>query len=48
MSVLIDLRDDRSERVQYDDGVYPIYIRRGILSLYPDYAAPSTGMMISS
>ncbi len=40
MSVLIDLRDDRSERVQYDDGGYPIYIRRGILSLYPDYAAP--------
>lgn len=40
MSALIDLRDDRSERVRYDDGVYPIYIRRGILSLYPDYAAP--------
>ncbi len=40
MSVLINLRDDRSERVQYDDGVYPIYIRRGILSLYPDYVCP--------
>ena len=36
----MDLRDDRSERVRYDDGAYPIYIRRDMLSLYPDYAAP--------
>lgn len=41
MSVLIDLKDDRSENVQYDSISYPIYIRRGILSRYPDYAAPS-------
>ena len=41
MSVLIELKDDRSEKVQYDNAAYPIYIRRGILSHYPDYAAPS-------
>ena len=41
MSVLIELKDDRSEKVQYDNISYPIYIRRGILSRYPDYAAPS-------
>ena len=41
MSALIDLKDDRSENVQYDNISYPIYIRRGILSRYPDYAAPS-------
>ncbi len=41
MSVLIELKDDRSEKVQYDNISYPIYIRRGILSSYPNYAAPS-------
>ncbi len=41
MSALIELKDDRSEKVQYDSISYPIYIRRGILSRYPDYAAPS-------
>ncbi len=41
MSILIELKDDRSEKVQYDNISYPIYIRRGILSHYPDYAAPS-------
>lgn len=41
MSVLIELKDDRSEKVQYDDTAYPIYIRRGILSYYPNYTAPS-------
>ena len=41
MSVLIELEDDRSEKVQYDTAAYPIYIRRGLLSHYPDYAAPS-------
>ena len=41
MTVLIELKDDRSEKVQYDNISYPIYIRRGILSRYPDYAAPS-------
>lgn len=41
MSALIELKDDRSEKVQYDNLSYPIYIRRGILSRYPDYAAPT-------
>ena len=41
MSILIELKDDRSEKVQYNNISYPIYIRRGILSRYPDYAAPS-------
>ena len=41
MAVLIELNDDRSETIQYDSPDYPIYIRRGILSRYPNYAAPS-------
>ena len=41
MDALIELRDDRSEKVRYDHPDYPIYIRRGILSHYPNYAAPS-------
>lgn len=38
---LIELRDDRSEKIQYDNPDYPVYIRRGSLSLYPNYKAPS-------
>ena len=41
MAVLIELKDDRSEKIPYDSSDYPIYIRRGILSRYPNYAAPS-------
>ncbi len=41
MPVLMELKDDRSEKVQYDNAAYPIYIRRGVLSHYPNYAAPS-------
>lgn len=41
MPVLMELKDDRSEKVQYSDTAYPIYIRRGILSHYPNYTAPS-------
>ena len=41
MPVLIDLKDDRSEKLPYDSPNYPIYIRQGILSHYPNYAAPS-------
>ena len=36
----ISLNHDRFERVCYDRPEYPIYIRRGLLSLYPDYRAP--------
>ena len=41
MTGLIELKDDRSEKVQYNDTAYPIYIHRGILSHYPNYTAPS-------
>ncbi len=32
---------DRSERVLYDKAEYPAYIRKGVLSAYPNYAAES-------
>ena len=41
MSTFLDLKDDRSENISYDDTEYPIYIRRFCLSSYPNYAAPS-------
>lgn len=40
-STPLNLRDDRSEKVQYDSPSYPIYIRDGILSQYPNYTALS-------
>lgn len=39
--MLIELKDDRSEQVHYDSSGYPIYIRDGLLSRYPDYTAPN-------
>jgi len=41
MSILTELNDDRSEKVNYDNPDYPIYIRRDVLSTYPNYAASS-------
>lgn len=41
MPILIELKDDRSEKVHYDKSGYPIYIRNGRLSYYPNYAAPN-------
>lgn len=41
MPILIELKDDRSEKVHYDKSDYPIYIRSGRLSHYPNYAAPN-------
>lgn len=38
--VLMELKDDRSEKIRYDYSDYPIYIRHGNLSEYPNYAAP--------
>ena len=35
----IDLYDDRSENVHYDNPEYPIRNRQSLLSFYPDYAA---------
>ncbi|HUM85535.1 MAG TPA: AraC family transcriptional regulator [Lachnospiraceae bacterium] len=40
MQTLIDLKDNLSENVSYNSK-YPLYIRHGLLSLYPNYAAPS-------
>lgn len=38
--LLLELKDDHSEKVHYDYTDYPIYVRRSLLSSYPDYAAP--------
>lgn len=37
----IVLNDDRSEKVCYNTPDYPVYIRRRLLSRYPDYKAPN-------
>lgn len=39
--MFIELKDDRSENVRYDYSDYPIYIRKALLSSYPNYSAPS-------
>lgn len=36
----MNLKDDRSEKINYDFVDYPIYIKKGLLSSYPNYAAP--------
>lgn len=36
-----NIKSDRSERVFYDKADYPAYIRKGVLSAYPNYAAES-------
>lgn len=36
-----DINLDRSERVVYDRSDYPVYIRKGRLSVYPTYSAES-------
>ena len=41
MKQFMDLRDDRSEKVRYNNPDFPAYVRRGILSDYPNYAAVS-------
>lgn len=38
--IFMELKEDQSEKLQYDYADYPIYIRRGLLSSYPNYAAP--------
>lgn len=37
----LEMKNDRSEKVQYDYPDYPIYIRRALLSAYSGYAAPA-------
>lgn len=39
--IFSNLNSDRSERVAYDKVDFPVYIRKGILSTYPDYRAES-------
>lgn len=41
MSVLIQLKSDRSENVAYNFPDFPVYINRTLLSDYPDYTAVS-------
>lgn len=36
-----NIKLDRSERVLYDKADYPAYVRKGVLSAYPNYAAES-------
>ena len=39
MESLMDLREDRSERVRYQSADFPVYIQKSLLCLFPDYAA---------
>ncbi len=41
MKIQMTLFSDNSEAVRYDNRELPVYIRRGLLSYYPDYAAAS-------
>lgn len=37
--MLIDIKDDCSERVRYDYPDFPVYVRRCFLSVFPDFSA---------
>lgn len=39
MQSVLDLRDDRSERVKYNIADFPVYISKSQLCTFPDYAA---------
>lgn len=39
--MVVDINSDRSENVKYDYPDFPVYVRRGLLSVYPNYAADS-------
>lgn len=39
--IILDLKDDRSEKIPYDYPDYPIHARRLLLSSYPHFMAPS-------
>lgn len=39
--IRVDINNDRSENVKYDYPDYPVYIRRALLSAFPNYAADS-------
>ncbi len=38
--VEMEVKDDRSEKIRYDHTDYPIFIKRGLISSYPNRAAP--------
>lgn len=40
MPDFMELKDDRSEKIRYDDTAYPVSIRRGMLCGYPNHTAP--------
>lgn len=37
----IEIKEDKSEKVSYNKTDFPVYVRKGILSTYPNYAAIS-------
>lgn len=39
MTISIELNDDASEEIHYNHPDYPIYVRRGLLSYYPNHTA---------
>lgn len=39
--MVVDINSDRSENVKYDYPDLPVYVRRALLSAYPNYAADS-------
>ena len=39
--MVVDINSDRSENVKYDYPDFPVYVRRALLSIYPNYAADS-------
>ena len=48
MLISMELNDDHSEKVRYDYPDYPIYIRKGLLSIIPTIPRRITGMMLSN
>ena len=41
MPIIMELDENYSEKICYDIPSYPAYIRRGLLSQYPNYSAPN-------
>lgn len=41
MFIELDIQKDRSENVAYNTPDFPVYVRKGVLSTYPDYSAIS-------
>lgn len=41
MPIIMELNENYSEKICYDTPQYPAYIRRGLLSQYPNHSAPN-------